>query len=137
MNKNILIQYNDIQAEIKDLEKRIEKVKTKSKQIEHDMVRGSSDSFPYTQHNFNIEGVSYKNSPMLIEYKASLKRFNKKLLEMLNDVEKYIQTVEDSRIRQILRYKYMDNLNWIQIGHVMKSTADGIRMEYKRFFDKI
>jgi ERCC4-type nuclease len=137
MDKSILIQYNDIQAEIRDLEKRIEKEKKKDKKIEHDMVRGSSDSFPYTQHNFNIEGVSYKNSPMVIQYKASLKKFKIKLIEKINDVEEYIQALEDSRIRQILRYKYIDNLNWIQIGHNMKATADSIRMEYNRFFDKI
>ena len=58
------------------------------------------------------------------------------LLDITIDIEEYLKEIDNSRIRQIIRHKYIDGMNWIQIGHKMKTTADGARMELKRFFKK-
>ena len=58
------------------------------------------------------------------------------LLDITIDIEEYLKGIDDSRIRQIIRYKYIDGKNWVQIGHLVNTSADAARMELKRFFKK-
>jgi hypothetical protein len=140
MDKKILIQYKSIIQEIKDLEERINrinKIDKKRNAIIVDSVRGSLNTFPYTEHSIKIEGIPYcrPNSKKIL-YKKLLERAKEKLQDMQIKVEQYIQSIEDSRMRRILRYKYMDDKNWLQIAFLIGGTADSIRMEHNRFFDK-
>lgn len=40
-------------------------------------------------------------------------------LEEYLKIESYIETVEDSEIRQIMRYRYLDLYGWYKIGEIM------------------
>lgn len=53
-------------------------------------------------------------------------------------LSQYIQSIEDSRMRQIMIYRYADGLEWGQIAKRIGggNTADGIRMAHKRFLQK-
>ena len=48
----------------------------------------------------------------------------------------YIDRVEDSQMREILRLKHEENLTWQQIAKQLrgKNTADGVRKRHYRFF---
>jgi polyhydroxyalkanoate synthesis regulator phasin len=144
LTKDILIQYTDLKEEIKDLEKRIADLEKQSKEIQKDIVKGSSSEFPYTEHNFNIQGVgidslgSYSNRIIKINrYKANLKASYDDLLELQTKAEEYINSNENSRIRRIMRYRFVDGLNWVQVAHRMggRSTADSCRKELTRFME--
>lgn len=138
MDKKILVQYCDIRAEVKDLEKRINTSESHKSKIVVDNVRGSSAEFPYVEHNFVIEGVAnYRPNANLNKNKKMLKEAYERLLEIQTSVEKFIENIEDSRMRQILRYRYIDSYTWTKMGHIMNFNADGLRMEHNRFFNKI
>ena len=140
MDKKILVQYCDIRAEVKDLEKRINVFENQKNKIVVDNVRGSSAEFPYVEHNFVIEGIAnYRPNANLNKNKKMLKEAYERLLEIQTSVEEFIENIEDSRIRRILRYRYIDNLNWVRIAIAMggDSTADSVRMEHNRFLDRI
>jgi len=139
MDKSILVQYCDIRAEVKDLEQRISTCENQRSKIVVDNVRGSSAEFPYVEHNFVIEGVAaYRPNATLNKNKKMLKVSYEKLLEIKTNVEEYIEKIPYSRIRRIFRYRYIDDKNWTQIGHMMggNSTVHSVRMEHNRFLEK-
>ena len=58
-----------------------------------------------------------------------------KCLEQQNRLLEFVRSVEDSRMRQILCYRHLDGLNWVQVAHRMSVTPESVKMAYKRFFD--
>lgn len=135
---DILSRCEDIKREIKDLEHRIQEIEeAESCQVVKDSVRGSSSIFPYISRSIVIEGIEEKKeSKKLKKYKRLLEEKKDELLDVTINVEEYLKGIDNSRIRQIIRYKYIDSKNWVQIGHLMKTSADAARMELKRFFKK-
>ena len=135
---NILSECEDIKKEIKDLEHRIQKLEeAESCKVVRDSVRGSSNAFPYISRSIVIEGIEEKEeSKKLKRYRRILEEKKDKLLDITIDIEEYLKQIDNSRIRQIIRYKYIDSKNWVQIGHLMETSADAARMELKRFFKK-
>ena len=57
MLEKYLDDLEGLRKETKSLSERINKIKNKPQKILIDGVRGSSKSFPYTQHTFKIEGL--------------------------------------------------------------------------------
>ena len=135
---NILSRFEYIKREIKDLEHRIQEIEeAESCQVVRDSVRGSSSVFPYISRSIVIEGIEEKKeSKKLKKYKRLLEEKKDELLDITIDIEEYLKEIDNSRIRQIIRHKYIDGKNWVQIGHLMETSADAARMELKRFFKK-
>ncbi len=53
-------------------------------------------------------------------------------------IEQYIASVEDSQMRLILTYRFIDNCSWKQVAIRIKggNTADSVRMACKRFLNE-
>lgn len=147
MEKHILEQYTDLQAEEKDLVQRIKSIdnqllnmEMKGCMVADSVTCGKRGKKPLGTKK--IQGFPFpeyeRKKELLKTYKLQLKMADEKLLQMLNDVEKYIETIENSRIRRIMRYKYVDNLNWTQVAQRMgkKHTADGCRVAHNRFLEE-
>lgn len=136
--RDILSKCEDVNREIKDLEHRIQELEKEAENsIVKDSVRGSSNVFPYISRSIVIEGIEEKKeNKKIIRYKRILEEKKDQLLEIKIDIEEYLKKIDNSRIRQIIRLKYIDNKSWIRIGHELNTTADAARMELKRFFKK-
>lgn len=136
LSKRILIQYCELKKETRDLTNRIEKLEEKY-DIVSDTVQTSS-GFPYKQHSIGITGYNAKKYRLLTIYRNKLRNFNDKLLEMQNTVEDEIEKIDDSALRQILRYRYIDGYGWIKIMHLMDYESESkARMKHDRFLEKI
>ena len=61
-----------------------------------------------------------------------MRRLLNKLERQRTEAVEYIENLEDSRLRQIARYKYVDGMNWEAVAKKMGTTADACRMEFKR-----
>lgn len=139
MDKKLLKQMNSINSELEDLNKRIKKIEEKPIKIAKDTVKGSSKEFPYTSHNFTIEG--FESPKNLRKYKKMLRKQRSNIEKLCIQLTYELDKMEDSELRRIIRYKYIDNLSFIQIAHKMNEnsskeyTADGIRMQLKRFLE--
>lgn len=142
MTKEVLIQYSDIAEEVKDLRRRVEETERQLSKIESggsviDTVKGGSGGM---QH-FKVEGFPYpeysRKKTLLYTRKANLEMLEFELLEKVNEVDEYINTLDDARIRRILRFRYIDNLSWVQVAYNMggNCTADSVRMEHNRFIE--
>ena len=61
-----------------------------------------------------------------------------KLLELTNQAEEYINSIEDSRMRRIVQYRILDGLSWYEVADRMggKATSDSCRMYFERFLQK-
>lgn len=150
MDKNVLIQYVDMVEEIKDLRRRIHELE---KQIDRIKTEGAvkdtvSGGMGGTQH-FVVEGFpvpEYNRKMMLLRSrKAMLEELEAELLELTNQVEEYIGSIEKSELRIMFRLYYIDGLTWIQVAHRMNQmfpkrrkayTEDSCRMRNTRFFEE-
>jgi len=151
MNKKLLEQINSTKIEIQDLEDRIEKLKNENIPTTIDNVQGSSQDFPYTKRNFSITGfnnIKYsKNKKARNTYKKLINSNKTKLEKLINELEYELKKIEDSEIRQIIRYKYEDNMNYIQIAHKMNKsnnksnkkiyTEEAVRKKVERFLKNL
>lgn len=142
MNKDILIQYSDLVEEVKDLHRRIQKL-----QDDIDKLEPVKNSVKGTRRDGTIGSITISGYPVPAYYRykrqlekreAVLREKEDELLELVNAAEEYIAGISDSKMRRILRYRHIDNLNWVQVAVRMgkKYTADGCRMLHNRFFEE-
>ena len=143
MDKSILSKINSIRLEIKDLKERIKKIDENPAKIVIDSVKGSSATYPYIQHNCTVEGIDdirlIRNRKNRNKYKKMIKNKEYKLEKLINKLEYELKYIEDkdSDIRRIIRYKYEDDLNWVQIMFKMEyNSEETARIKLKRFLEK-
>lgn len=145
MEKHILEQYMDMQKEQKDLEQRKVRVQARIRQLEKEQVTDTVSCGKKGKKSLGIKKVQgfpakeYEKKKIALRYyNMQLELADKKLLTLLNQVEEYIQSIPESRIRRIFRYKHLDGLTWIQVAHRMgpPHTADSCRMAHDRFLKK-
>ena len=146
MDKEVLEQYSslkaeylDLQDEIRKLEKQIRKMETSRYQVS-DSVKGTRPDGTYgsiTITGFPVPDY-YRRKKLLEKRKANLSKFELQLLELTNDVDDYINSLADSRMRRMIRYKFFDELSWVQVAHRMggKYTADSCRKQIERFLEE-
>lgn len=156
ISKEVLIQYTDLQKECKEVRKKIERLEEEIPKIEKrisdiengeivkDKVRGGEGG---TQ-SFNIEGVPtaeyerkrtalFSKKLLLSNRKSTLELLESDLLQKTNEVEKFIASVDDSRIRRIINLRFIENLSWNEVADNIGggNTGDGIRMMFNRFME--
>lgn len=151
-----LVQYNDMVEYINDLKKKAERYKTsiisledKIRTIEEgetvkDSVRGGDGGI----QTFRIEGFPSKEyrekKNRLLLTKINLENANAiiedeqhKLSEKINEIEMYIATIDDNKIKRIISMR-MEGKNWNQIADKVgrNATEDSVRMLFNRFVEK-
>lgn len=143
MTKEILIQYSDLQEEIKETRKRIEKIENQLKRMESDgtvfdkVMGGAGGIQP-----FKIEGFPYpeytRKKTLLSARKAILADFEAELFKTLSEVEQFITSIKDSRMRRIITLRFLENLSWQQVADRIGggNTEDSVRMAFNRFMKK-
>lgn len=142
MDKSILEQYCDLQEEIKGVRRRISDLEKAIKVMEEkgyseiDTVKGGSGGI---QH-FKIEGFPYekysKRKTLLYARKSILETLEFDLLEMTNDVEEFIATVPDSKIRMILTMRFIDGLSFEQIGDRLNYDRTSVSKKLDKFMSE-
>ncbi len=115
MTKELIEQYPDICAEIKDLD-----------QLVTDTVSGSSPESPYTKRTVSVQGVPFT------ERRARLER-------QKAEIEAFVDTLPDSGMRRIVTYRALLRLNWGQVAAKMgyRTSVSAVKLKYHRFFEKI
>lgn len=146
MDKEILHQYTDLQQEIKDLARRIDKKEALIRKMEQkgykvkDAVKGTKPngtigSIPiegFPEPDYHRQKTLLKNSRMRMQLKQE------ELLELTNEIEGFVNGIKDARTRRIFRYRYLDGLTWVQVAHRMgkNATDEGCRKMHDRFLEK-
>lgn len=147
MERHILEQYTDVQREEKDIAKRIERLEDEIQKMEMNgymvadsVTCGKKGKKPLGTRK--IQGFPFpeydKKRKALKNYKLRLELVDQELLELLNEVEEYIENIENSRIRRIMRHRYIDGMSWIRVAHAMGkgNTAESCRKAHDRFLEE-
>lgn len=138
MTKEFLNNMEYLYKELENLQKRIDKIEKKETTTVKDSVQASSRSYPYTKYNCKIEGIKVpRNRGLKNKYKKMIKSKQYKLDKLKLQLEYELNYVENSEIRDIIRYKYNDNMTWLQVMFEMGySSESAAKMALKRFFEK-
>lgn len=141
ISKEILIQYSDLQEEVKEVRERIERTESQIAKIEEDgkVIDTVSGGNGGIQH-FKIEGFPYpeysRKKTLLYARKATLASLEMELLETLNQVEEFIASVDDSKMRRILTMRFIDNKNFEQIGKALGYDRTSISKKIDKFLEE-
>ena len=151
MDKNILIQYADMQQEVKDIRRRIDDTERKiNKMLEGEIV---SDTVQGTRVDGTIGSIRITGFPIrdydkkqqsLIRLKRKLEITEEELMKNMTEAEEFIESIKNSELRIMLRLHYIDDLTWIQTAHTMNSmfkkrvyTETACRKRNERFFKEL
>lgn len=142
ISKEILIQYSDLQEEVKEVRERIDKTEKQiaKLEVEGNVVDSVSGGNGGTQH-FKIEGFPYpeysRKKTLLYARKATLASLEMELMETLNKVEEFIASVDDSRMRRIITLRFIDNLSWNKVADRIggNNTEDSAKKAFYRFME--
>ncbi|MFA6308609.1 MAG: RNA polymerase subunit sigma-24 [Clostridia bacterium] len=135
MTKRELGKLKKIKQEITQIKKELADVEFK---YITDSVKGSSPDFPYTEHTITISGIDindYNKKVLRIQ-----NRLNRKLSELMDErdsISEYIYTIDDGDLRQILTYKYINGLTWVQIGFSMGYSSETVRKKHDKFISRL
>lgn len=153
LDKSVLIEYADMKEEIKDLRRRIEKNQREldklNKMVVTDSVTcGKKGKKPI--RTVKIQGVP---KMAIVQKQNALEKNMKKLedlelelLELTNQAEEYIQTIEKSELRIMFRLYFIDDLSYPKVAQEMnkmfprrkiKYTDENIKKRIQRFFENV
>lgn len=143
ISKQDLIQYSDLKKEVVEVRSKIKKLEQDILKIESgetviDSVTGGNGG---CQH-FKIEGVpipeySHKIT-LLYSRKTTLQLLEDDLLDKTNEIEEFIASINDSRIRRIINLRFLENKSWNEVADCIGggNTEDSVRKSFTRFFEK-
>lgn len=154
ITKHILDQYSDLRKEIEEVQEKICRLDTEIHRLEKrireiengekvkDKVRGGDGG----NQSFNIEGVPikeyeqkktalYSKKLLLIQRKTTLELLELEIEQKQNDVEEYIASIDDSRMRRIVNMRFIENLSWNQVADRIGggNTEGSVKMAFQRF----
>jgi DNA repair exonuclease SbcCD ATPase subunit len=142
MERQQLEQYIYLKQEQKDLEEKIKKIEKQLDKLNEeglvvDKVRGGEGNM----QSFRIEGFPerdyIKKRTLLIANLQKMEKAEYKALNLLNEIEDYISTVDDSLVRQIIRFRVIDGYSWCEVAKKIKgNTEDSLKKAYYRHFEK-
>ena len=82
------------------------------------------------------------NESMLLQKIKALQELlnadDEQILGKICEIEKYIQNINDSYIRLIVKYKYIDCHSWARVAVLVGggNTKDSVRMAVKRYLSQ-
>lgn len=154
--KEILIQYSDLQKEVKETQDKIERLgceierlkdaiqKIEDGETVKDKVRGGDGGI----QSFNIEGVPLKEYEkkktdlmmkklLISQRKSTVEILEFDLLKKTNEVEEFISEIQDSRIRRIINLRFMENMPWNKVADCIGggNTEDSVKKAFYRFME--
>lgn len=136
MDKQILQDYMDACALIRETEADIRALRKKRKTIIQTNVKGSNPEFPYQEQHFKIQGMAftYRDDSRLREKEKLLEQRKARAEEIKTQVEQWMLTVP-ARMQRIIRWSQFDKMSWEEVANQLggKATGEGVRKQFERF----
>ncbi|AEY67912.1 hypothetical protein [Clostridium sp. BNL1100] len=141
MIKEELSQIIKLKKEIKQLNEKLQELSYGDNEtIVTDKVRGSMAQFPYLPKSFTITGREEMSEECIKERNEIGVRIRIKtqsLMGKINKTYEFIESIEDSTVRQIMVYRYIDGLTWEQTGECMSYSWETVRKKHDKFLKTI
>ncbi len=142
--KHILLQYIDLAQERGEIQKRITNLNRKLERINKegnvkDAVKGGSGGY----QTFHIEGFPVAEEDetkyLLNKNIRLLRQREHDLMEKVVEVEEFLNTLDDSRMRRMITKRYIEGKQWYRVADEMgkQYTEESCRKQMKRFLEKL
>lgn len=138
--KHILLQYIDLVQEKEEIQKRINNLNKRLDRINKggnakDAVKGGNGGW----QTFHIEGFPVADEDearyLLNKNIRLLRQREHDLMEKVVEVEEFLNTLDDSRMRRMITKRYIERKSWVQIANEMgiTYTEDSCKKQMERF----
>lgn len=143
MKRQQLEQYIYLKQEQKDLEEKIKKIEKQLDKLNEDglvvdKVRGGEGNM----QSFRIEGFPerdyIKKRTLLIANLQKMEKAEYKALNLLNEIEDYLGTIDDYLVKRIIRLRVVEGYSWQKVAKKIggNNTEGSVKMIYQRYFEK-
>ena len=102
--------------------------------IQASQITGQNiDGMPFQQTNATSDKVS-ETAIRIVNKMEAVKAMKDTIEKHKEEVYRYIATLDDSILRQIVKYRCIDLMSWTKVARMIGggNTADGLRMMYTR-----
>ena len=153
LEKEILMEYADMKVEAKDLRRRIEKDRSQLWKLENSIVTDSVSRGKKGKKSLGSVKITGKPDGLIERKRQQLKRkialqeqLEVELLEKQTQAEEFIQTIEKSELRTMLRFYFIDDLTYAQTAERMNAlypkrriryTDENVKKRIQRFFQNV
>lgn len=120
--------------QLHDLKKELKMWKAKLVEMEAQMNASASPAEATGVHSGKISDKTGNLATDIADTKMIIEHLADMCERRINIITHHIATIDDSRLKQIVELRCVDDLSWIQIGHRMHSTADACRMTFNRAY---
>lgn len=142
--KHLLEQYIDLVQEQEETQQRIAHLNKRLEMINKggnvkDAVKGGNGGL----QTFHIEGFPVADEDeakyLLSKHIRILEQREHDISEMVVEVEKYLNTLDDSRMRRMITKRYIERKKWWQVANEMGKTytEDSCKKQMERFLEKL
>ena len=142
--KHILLQYIDMVQEKEEIQKRISKLNRKLERINQegnvkDAVKGGSGGW----QTFHLEGFPVADEDeakyLLNKNIRLLQQREHEIDEKVLQVEEYLNTLDDSRMRRMITKRYIEGKVWWKVANEMGKTytEDSCKKQMERFLKNL
>lgn len=148
MDKRVIVQYNDLKSEEREVKAKIAQLECDIGQLEGklakidaitDVVYEGEDKKVtvrgYDRSYTNIKNELLAKQLLLDQRKDLLHVLEFQIVAQLVEVEEYISSINDSFMRRIISLRVIDGLTWGDVAIKMGgyNTEDSVRMAFNRF----
>lgn len=142
ITKELLSQYtsllkerDEVEASIQRLEHKIAKMETDGTVI--DSVKGGYGGIQrFVIEGFPNDDIEIKRGLLRIR-KRHLELLNNRILAQINEIEAFMNSIQNSPIRMIVRLRYVENLQWDDVATRFGAgyTKDAVKKMFYRYLD--
>lgn len=111
MTKEQLRKYVDLKEELEHIKVLKEEIETKLYGTKAQQLTGMPSAHGGAGQSDRIEELIDKRAKLLERYRSIEIRLDEELLE----IENAIETIPDPKARKLLRLKYIDGLDWVEV----------------------
>lgn len=120
-----LKQYKSLCAEIDEVN-----IEIASRSVS-DTVSGSDSRFPYITHTVSIGGLTHSEENGKLMYKL------RSLEEKRDEIERFVEGIEDSLTRRIFDMRFIKGLAWGKIAYRTNNTVASVKMRCRRYLKRL
>ena len=137
MTKNDLNEYFWLNHEIKRQKSRLKRLEEKLKHSGEVVGDSVQKYYNGKAHPYKIEGIDETDTKlplMIVTLKQEIELNIEKAEKMAVEIEQFIQGVEQAKIRELLRSRFIDCMDWERVGAANFIAPDHARKIVRKFF---
>lgn len=138
MTKKRLEQYRDLKREIRQLEEQYYELVSRKSRMTSDSVSGSMSEYPYIQQVVKIHGLDVVDQARADRMKACALERRRQAEREVEEIDRWISSIQDSRMRQVIYLKFIRGMTWTQVASKVGggNNEDSVRMAFSRFINR-